>query len=686
MRENTNQQLGDYRILEPIGAGGMGEVYLAEHVRLRKVYALKALPEALAQDQGFVERFHDEGRVMAELRHPGIVEVHTMGEAGGVYFLVMDYVAGPGKDRKPLTLQDHLKSQPGERLAETEARRWAIQIAEALAYAHARGVVHRDLKPANVLIDIGGNAKLTDFGLAKAVGGEFILSQVHKSLARKRAAVGAAAVAIDDADTLVAGSPASPSPGSDERILGTYDYMAPEQRGEGGEINPTTDTYAFGLLLYRVLTGKRVKGLAGRPSEAAPGLSRRWDAIVARCLKDDQAERYPSAEALLVDLRTMGPARRRWPMLAGAAACALALVGVLAVTAWPPEPAAGPVEPAPAPVAPGAPAPGPQEASPSLAEVIRVRTEAETAWESVQGLDRGQGFAKLFEEATKVRRTAEELYAQKLNRDAKSAYEDLLSRSKALQELARERTAALAAKAEAERAEATARAAGAERDGADPWRAAKESASRAGEDLESGRFADAIKAWQAAKEGYARAEEQATAVAIARRAREDYETALQAAGPEKLERYGGEAWKAAAEAEARAKAAGGDLEKAALAFKSATELLSKAVKAAEEGYEADQRSRKIAELLAFAKASDSVEKGWTALQSLEQILDLQPGHAEGKALKAKIVAYYRPGVTITNSLGMKLTCIPPGEFLMGSPPGEEGRDDDESQHRVKITR
>ena len=130
-------------------------------------------------------RFHDEARVMADLRHAHIVQVHHMGQEDGIYFLVMDYVTGPSGN--PESLHDRLKNErhaPDGRLPEADVRKWAHQIAEALEYAHQRGVVHRDLKPANILLDENGDAVLTDFGLAKAIGREFILSQIHETMQR----------------------------------------------------------------------------------------------------------------------------------------------------------------------------------------------------------------------------------------------------------------------------------------------------------------------------------------------------------------------------------------------------------------------------------------------------------------------------------------------------------------------
>jgi formylglycine-generating enzyme required for sulfatase activity/serine/threonine protein kinase len=313
------RQLGDYRIVDFIGAGGMGEVYVAEHTHLRKAYALKILPEKLANDPGFVGRFHEGARVMAQLTHPGIVEVHYMGESEGRYFLVMDYVTGPAG--KPLNLHDYLHTQPEGRVPQAQARTWAIQIAEALAYVHGKGVVHRDLKPANVLIDKNRNAKLTDFGLAKAIGEQFIRSQAQEIAGGPPSAEGCGLSTAPIRDSL--SGPTMPRPASPDEpptratsILGTYDYMAPEQRGEfGGRIDQRTDIYSFGVLLYRLLTGHRPMAFDKPPSQAVPGLSKKWDAITTRCLAQSPDARYPSADALLNDLRKIGR-KARWPLVA----------------------------------------------------------------------------------------------------------------------------------------------------------------------------------------------------------------------------------------------------------------------------------------------------------------------------------------------------------------------------------
>ncbi len=314
MKIESGTKLGEYEIIEPIGSGGMGSVYLARHVHMGKKYAGKVLPESLASDENFVARFRDEARVMAELRHQRIVQVQYMGiHEGCCYFLAMDYVTGP--DGKPESLRDRLCNQPEGRIAEDQTLIWATQIAEALSYAHGRGVVHRDIKPGNIVIDTDDNILLTDFGLAKAVGNEFILSQVHDSMNQSLGAEGTRVAGkpntmgdtLDVAATVPADRPSGGRSSESSGILGTYDYMAPEQRGEGtGQIDQRTDIYAFGVLLYRMLTGRRLAGMAKPPSRMVEGLSGKWDGVIDRCLEDAPEDRYPSAESLIEGLDAVG--------------------------------------------------------------------------------------------------------------------------------------------------------------------------------------------------------------------------------------------------------------------------------------------------------------------------------------------------------------------------------------------
>src|SRR5436190_9194346 len=150
-------RIGAYEILSPLGAGGMGEVYKARDTRLDRIVAIKVLPEALAADSQFRERFDREARAISQLTHPGICTLHDVGEHDGTAFLVMELLDGE-------TLAERLKKGA---LPLDEALKVAIQIADALCAAHRHGIVHRDLKPGNVMLTKAG-AKLLDFGLAKA--------------------------------------------------------------------------------------------------------------------------------------------------------------------------------------------------------------------------------------------------------------------------------------------------------------------------------------------------------------------------------------------------------------------------------------------------------------------------------------------------------------------------------------
>jgi Tol biopolymer transport system component len=214
--------LGAYQISHAIGAGGMGEVYQAHDTKLGRDVAIKVLPEAFALDPDRVSRFQREAKMLAALNHPNIATIYGLEHSCGAHFLIMELVPG-----ETLAQQVKVASLPVE-----EALKIAVQIAEALEAAHERGIIHRDLKPANVKVTSEGQVKVLDFGLAKAFTGETASSN------------------LSDSPTL---SMAATMQGV---ILGTAAYMSPEQ-ARGKHVDKRTDLWAFGCVLYELLTGKQ---------------------------------------------------------------------------------------------------------------------------------------------------------------------------------------------------------------------------------------------------------------------------------------------------------------------------------------------------------------------------------------------------------------------------------------------
>src|ERR1051326_6813130 len=215
-------RLGPYEILSAIGAGGMGEVYRARDERLDRTIAVKVLAPTLSADPEYRQRFEREARTVAALSHPHICPVYDIGAHDGLDYLVMEYLEGE-------TLASRIAKGA---LPIDDALRYSIQIADALCQSHRRGVIHRDLKPGNIMLTKVG-AKLLDFGLAKVNEGP------------------------KDAASSLSAVPTATTPLTGQGlIVGTLQYMAPEQL-EGQEADARSDIFAFGLVLYEMISGRR---------------------------------------------------------------------------------------------------------------------------------------------------------------------------------------------------------------------------------------------------------------------------------------------------------------------------------------------------------------------------------------------------------------------------------------------
>ena len=272
--------LGPYEILSAIGAGGMGEVYKARDTRLDRTVAIKVLPEHVASDPDLKQRFEREAKTISSLNHPHICTLHDIGSQEGVDFLVMEYLEGD-------TLAQRLEKGA---LPLDQALTVAIEIADALDKAHRQGITHRDLKPGNIMLTTAG-AKLLDFGLAKLKPGH-------------DAPVGVSAPTVSAGLT------------GEGAILGTLQYMAPEQL-EGQEADARTDIFAFGAVVYEMVTGE--KTFAGKSqasliaailerdpaamSAAQPLTPSALDRIIQKCLAKDPEERWHSTHDLHDELQ-----------------------------------------------------------------------------------------------------------------------------------------------------------------------------------------------------------------------------------------------------------------------------------------------------------------------------------------------------------------------------------------------
>jgi serine/threonine protein kinase/tetratricopeptide (TPR) repeat protein len=279
-----DETISHFRIIEKLGAGGMGIVYKAVDIRLDRPVALKFLPDNMVQDSQALERFRREARAASALNHPGICTIYDIGEQGGRGFIAMEFIDGK-------TLRSHIH---GKALPIEEILKLGTQVAEALDAAHAEGIIHRDIKPENIFVTKRGQAKVLDFGLAKLVP---------------------KGVASADADS------GGEVPGSTSIvgiISGTPSYMSPEQV-RGDNLDERTDIFSLGLLLYEMATGRQAfsGGTGGKIIEAVltrspaparninPDVPPRLEEIINRAVHKDREQRYQHAADIRADLQQL---------------------------------------------------------------------------------------------------------------------------------------------------------------------------------------------------------------------------------------------------------------------------------------------------------------------------------------------------------------------------------------------
>jgi len=283
----TNNAISHYRIISKLGVGGMGEVYLAQDLRLDRKVAIKILPAEVASNRGRMARFVREAKSAAALSHPNIAQIFEIGEHDGTHFIAMEFVDG-------VTLRDKIHRE------RTELRillRYLQHAAEGLAKAHAAGIVHRDLKPENIMITGDGHAKILDFGLAK------LIERQPQSLSD-----------YSELATMMKSEQSTPG-----TVMGTVGYMSPEQaQGKTKEIDERSDVFSFGCILFEAVTSKKpfsgdsvIKSLHMLVYEPAPLAELNPTApaelqrIVRKCLAKERDQRYQTARDLMVDLKNL---------------------------------------------------------------------------------------------------------------------------------------------------------------------------------------------------------------------------------------------------------------------------------------------------------------------------------------------------------------------------------------------
>jgi eukaryotic-like serine/threonine-protein kinase len=245
-------------ILSFIGHGGMGTYYQARQSRMDRLAAVKIFRADPVTDKPIIDKFKLEARAMAGLNHHNIIKIYDFGESGSFLFIIMEYVQGDILERLIYSRGFNLEEIVGI----------ITQVCDALAYAHQQGVIHRDIRPGNTMLDVNGNVKVGDFGLARLIGEELFRNNLTET----------------------------------NQAMGTMDYVAPEQFNPEKTIDFRADIYSVGMMLYKLLTRTLPYGTFTSPSDLVTSLDPRVDDIVIRCLQRNPDNRYQNIQNLRADL------------------------------------------------------------------------------------------------------------------------------------------------------------------------------------------------------------------------------------------------------------------------------------------------------------------------------------------------------------------------------------------------
>ena len=273
--------LNHFKVLDRLGKGGMGEVYVAEDGKLKRRVALKVLPEEVARDPVRLDRFQREAESIAALNHPNIVTIYSIEEADGIRFLTMELVEG----------ETLIQLIPSDGMDVESFLRFSAPVAEALSAAHEKGIIHRDLKPGNIMVSHGGRIKVLDFGLAKLMRDD---SDPDSSRMETRAHT------------------------EDGIVLGTMPYMSPEQI-QGKRLDHRSDIFSLGIIFYEMITGRRpfhgetsaelissiMRDTPGPVGDLKAGTPEHLERIIRRCLMKDPRDRYQTARDVYNELRDL---------------------------------------------------------------------------------------------------------------------------------------------------------------------------------------------------------------------------------------------------------------------------------------------------------------------------------------------------------------------------------------------